>query len=434
MVTERHTDDGYTAVIGLGYVGLPLAAALATAGSRVVGIDNDPTVRAAIQAGAPLFREPGLPELLADTVDRFSVVDALPDARPGAVIVCVGTPPEPKTHQANLAHLRAAVDMFAHLVDENCPVIIRSTVPVGTCRDVVLPRLTAHQPAPLLAFCPERTIQGTALAEIRSLPQIIGGLDERSTAAARQLLAPVMPDQITVSSMEAAEMAKLVCNAHTDVIYGFGNEVAMIAEGLGLDANEVIASANLRYPRPDISRPGFVGGSCLVKDPYMLLAAARRAGHQADMVASARALNERVPEHAVHRVLRALAARGRDLAEATVMICGIAYKGTPETDDVRGSAATPTQAILAGRVARLIGHDFVVGDDRIAAMGFEPSELADGLSKADAVLLLSDHPGYDRPDVAGLLASSPVVFDMWGMWQHSLASTAGVEYLRLGRG
>ncbi|MGW7384509.1 nucleotide sugar dehydrogenase [Streptomyces sp. NPDC054794] len=434
MDTKLSPDDGYTAVIGLGYVGLPLAAALAAAGSRVVGIDQDPAVRAAVEAGTPLFREPGLPELLAEVSDRFTVTDKLPDARPGAVIVCVGTPPEPGTNQANLTHLRSAVGMFAHAVDAHCPVVIRSTVPVGTCREVVLPELKAHQDAPLLAFCPERTIQGRALAEIRSLPQIIGGLDQRAAAAASRLLAPVVPERITVSSLETAEMIKLVCNSHTDLIYGFGNEVALIAEALGLDASEVIASANLRYPRPDIARPGFVGGSCLVKDPYMLLDAARRAGHEATLVASARALNERVPEHAVQQVLTALAARGVDLADATVIVCGIAYKGRPETDDVRGSAATSVQNLLANRVARLLGHDFVVADSRVSAMGFEPSELADGLSKADAVLLLSDHPGYALPDVAGLLASSPVVFDMWGMWEDALADTAGIEYMRLGRG
>jgi UDP-N-acetyl-D-mannosaminuronic acid dehydrogenase len=435
VVTEEDIDAGYIAVIGLGYVGLPLAASLAAAGARVVGIDTDPAVLTAVRAGTPLFREPGLPELLAELSDGHLILDdKLPDQAPRAVIVCVGTSPAPGSNTPNLRHVLAAVDMFADKVTDDCTVVIRSTVPVGTCREHVLPRLAAHTAAPLLAFCPERTIQGTALAEIDSLPQIVGGLDERSVASARALLAPVMADRITVSTLETAEIIKLVCNAHTDLIYGFGNEIAAIAEGLGLDANEVIASANLRYPRPDIARPGFVGGSCLVKDPYMLIEAARRSGYHAPMVAAAREVNEALPEQVVDRVTAALNARGRDLADATVLVCGIAYKGKPETDDVRGSAATTVVAALSGRVARLTGHDFVVPPGRISAMGLEPVALDDGLPKADAVLLLSDHPGYAVPDIAAQLSSAPVVFDVWGTWQEPLAGSADIEYLRLGRG
>ncbi len=270
----------------------------------MVGIDTDPRVRDAARAGEPLLREPGIPEMLASLDEgQLTFSDKLPDEPPRAVIVCVGTSPDPETNKPNLRHVEAAVDMIAQSVTDDCTVIIRSTVPVGTCRDVVLPRLRAHTPRPLLAFCPERTIQGTSLAELHSLPQIVGGLDERSAQAANALLAPVMPDRVTVTSMESAEMVKLVCNAHTDLIYGFGNEIALIAEGHELDANEVIDAANLRYPRPDISRPGYVGGSCLVKDPYMLMQAARQAGHHAPMVAAAREINELVPRHAVARLL-----------------------------------------------------------------------------------------------------------------------------------
>ncbi|WP_326638730.1 nucleotide sugar dehydrogenase [Nonomuraea fuscirosea] len=435
MVVEPDEDSAYVAVIGLGYVGLPLAASLAAAGIRVVGIDTDPRVRDAARAGRPLLREPGIPRLLAGLDERqLTFREKLPDEPPQAVIVCVGTSPDTESDQPNLRHVEAAIDMIAPSVTDDCVVIVRSTVPVGTCREVVLPRLRAHTPRPLLAFCPERTIQGTSLAELHTLPQIVGGLDERSVKAASELLAPVMPDRVTVSSLEAAELVKLVCNAHTDLIYGFGNEIALIAEGHALDANEVIDAANLRYPRPDISRPGYVGGSCLVKDPYMLMRAARQAGHHAPMVAAAREINELVPRHVVARAVTELERRGRPLADATVLVCGIAYKGRPETDDVRGSAAAVVQAQLTGRVARLLGHDFVVAPERIAAMGLHPTPLMDGLRKADVVLLLSDHPRYVRDDIAAALTSAPVVFDMWGLWQEPLTDAADIAYMRLGRG
>ncbi len=443
-MTDQNTapsDPRPIAVVGLGYIGLPLALALAAEGHRVIGVDTDPAVRRAVEDGSPLFHEPGVAEALAATpATSFTVSDRLPDVPPQAVVICVGTAVTPDTKQPDLCHLRAAAAHVAdHLADDTL-VVVRSTVSVGTCRDTVLPLLAAKVDQPLLAFCPERTIQGVALREIRSLPQVIGGIDPRSTRRARDLLAALCPDQVEVSSIEAAEMVKLVCNAHTDLIYGFGNEIALLAEGVGLDAHEVIAAANMRYPRPDLSRPGFVGGSCLVKDPYLLMEAGRAGGHPAPMVAAARAVNESVPHHAVGRVVAELAERGTPLAEATVTVCGVAYKGRPETDDVRGSAAIEVAKALRGRVRSLRAHDFVVDDARIASLGYEPTGLDDGLADADAVIVLTDHPGYRDLTADRLLAAAakhPVVFDMWGIAGTELSGPAEQDeltYLRLGRG
>ncbi|MER5439022.1 nucleotide sugar dehydrogenase [Streptomyces sp. NPDC002790] len=429
------------AVIGLGYIGLPLALSLAGEGHRVIGVDTSPDVRQAIVGGTPLFHEPGVTEALATTpADLFSVADQLPDEPLQAVILCVGTAVDPKTHRPDLRHLESAAAHVAEHLSPDTLVVVRSTVSVGTCRQTVLPLLARSVAQPLLASCPERTIQGVALHEIRSLPQIIGGIDERSVQRAAELLSAVCPDQVTVSSIEASELVKLICNAHTDLIYGFGNEIAALAEGVGLDANEVIAAANLRYPRPDLSRPGFVGGSCLVKDPYLLLDAGRSAGWPAPMVAAARQVNESVPHRAVARVVAALEERGTPLADAKVLVCGVAYKGRPETDDVRGSAAVDVAASLGSRVRSLVAHDFVVTPERISSLGFVPTGLDDGLADADAVIVLVDHPGYQELTADRLLtyaAKQPVVFDMWGITEPELAAPSArneLTYLRLGRG
>nr|MDT0656943.1 nucleotide sugar dehydrogenase [Micromonospora sp. DSM 115978] len=429
--------EDYVAVVGLGYIGLPLAASLAAAGTRVVGVDTNPAVRAAVRAGHPPFHEPGLAALLAELPPgALSVTDSVPAEPPRGVVVCVGTAVHPDSGRPDLRHLEQAVDQVAERIAPDTVVIVRSTVPVGTTRDLVLPRLAARVPEPTLAFCPERTIQGTALAELAALPQIIGGLDAHSAERAGALLKPVMTDQVVVSSPEAAEMVKLICNAHTDLIYGFGNEVALMAESLGLDAVELIDAANLRYPRPDLSRPGFVGGSCLVKDPYLLIHASTGAGHRPVLVEAARAVNESIPRHVTDLVLRALADRPGGRA-GKVLVCGIAYKGHPETDDVRGAASAEVAAALAGRVEVLAGHDHVVHPDRVARLGFEPMDLDAGLRDADALVLLTDHPGYRSLD-AGYLTSrmrpDPVVFDMWGALAGRLSKAAGIRYLRLGRG
>ena len=350
------------------------------------------------------------------------------------VVLCVGTPVDPVTRQPDLGQLAAAAEAVAARAEADTLVVVRSTVPVGTCRSLVLPAL--RHASPQLAMCPERTIQGQALAELRNLPQSVGGVDERSAARAAALFGALGVRTVRVSSLEAAEMVKLICNAHTDTIYGFGNEVALMAEALGLDALELIRAANLDYPRPDLCRPGYVGGACLVKDPYLLISATAARGYTPPLVAAARRLNESLPERSARRVLDRLAALGVRPAEATVLVSGCAYKGVPETDDLRGAPVWPVLAVLRGAVGRLRGHDFVLPPAAVAALGVEPVELAAGFAGADAVLLLNNHPAYRRHDVAALAASlnrPAVLYDSWGVYRDAPPAVEGVEYLELGR-
>jgi UDP-N-acetyl-D-mannosaminuronic acid dehydrogenase len=429
----------YTAVVGLGYVGLPFAVSLAAAGRIVVGVDTALTVRQAVNHGEAPFFEPGLTAALrALPPGRLTASDRLPDGPPREVVLCVGTPMDEATGRPNLAHLRAAVESILPCIGDETLVVVRSTVPVETCREVVLPRLASRVAAPLLAFCPERIIQGMALAELATLPQVIGAVNDRSMQRARELHGMITADHVALSSLEAAEMVKLICNAHTDLIYGFGNEVAMIASRLGLDAHELIESANLRYPRPDIARPGYVGGSCLTKDPYLLMYSARAAGYPAPMVAAARQVNEDMPRAAVRRFIDALSRVGdRALPDAKVLVCGMAYKGRPETDDVRGAASAVVADMLGNAVGTLAGHDFIVPQHRIKELGFQPMDLEDGLTDADGMIVLVDHPGYadlTAETIRARMRGPRVVLDVWGMLDGELGGADGVEYLRFGRG
>jgi UDP-N-acetyl-D-mannosaminuronic acid dehydrogenase len=425
-------------IVGLGYVGLVLAVVLARSGLRVVGIETNADVRADVRSRRSPFAEPNLAQALrAIPEDMLTVEERLRGTAAASVVICVGTAVDPVSRKPRIADLVDAVDAISDHLEPDTLVVVRSTVPVGTCRRVVLPRLRREPRAPLLAHCPERTIQGRALEELVSLPQIIGGLDRPSEARARDLFSNVASDHVTVSSLEAAEMIKLICNAHTDLIYGFGNEVAIMAEVLGLDADELIAAANQRYPRPDLSRPGFVGGSCLTKDPYLLLHAAEEAGYTPPLVASARRVNESVPSRTVERLVAALEATGRSLDTARILVCGMAYKGRPATDDVRGAASATVASLLAGRVALLAGHDFEVSSARTASLGFEPVGLAEGLEGADALLLLVDHPAYADLDAETLcrrMRVPAVVIDVWGLLKDRLEDAEGITYHRLGRG
>jgi UDP-N-acetyl-D-mannosaminuronic acid dehydrogenase len=437
-------------VVGLGYVGLTLSAALAEAGLAVLGYERQAAVCARLDAGQPHLHEPGVERALCDHLGaglRFT--SELPDRLPPVVVLCVGTPADRGTGQPDLEQIAAAAEAVAARADADTLVVVRSTVPVGTCRGLVLPALRRawgerhgdlpSDPAggPQLAMCPERTIQGQALEELRRLPQIVGGVDERSAARAAALFGALGVRTVRVSSLEAAETVKLICNAHTDTIYGFGNEVALMAEALGLDALELIRAANLDYPRPDLCRPGYVGGACLTKDPYLLISSTAARGYTPPLIAAARQLNQSLPERSARRVLDRLAALGVRPAGASVFVSGFAYKGVPETDDLRGAPIWPVLAVLRGAVGRLRGHDFVLPPEAVAALGVEPVELAAGFAGADAVLLLNNHPAYRRHDV-GLLAATlnrpAVLYDSWGVYRDAAPAIEGVEYLELGRG
>jgi len=424
------------AVIGLGYVGMTLAVAFADAGVGVLGHDTSAAVSLALAEGVPPVKEPGIEERLTRALgETLQIETQLPDALPPAVVICVGTPIN-RLSAPDLSQLEAATAAIAARVEPETLVVLRSTVPVGTSRELVLETLRRRHRNPRVAFCPERTIQGRAFEELHRLPQIVGASTTDAAEAAAELFSRLTPRVIRVSSLEAAEAIKLLCNAHTDLIYGFGNEVALMAEALGLDAEELIASANLDYPRPDLSRPGFVGGGCLTKDPYLLAHSAEQRDYTPSMVLAARHLNETMPIHAARRVLAALAARGVPAAESRILISGIAFKGNPETDDVRGAASRTIVEMLREEVAALVGHDFAVPLEQIAAMGLEPVSIEEGFEGADAAMVLTDHPGYrllDLRSLSGRMSRPAVVFDAFGVLDQPAGAAPGTTYLRMGR-
>lgn len=427
------------AVVGLGYVGLTLAVALARKGLTVLGYDREPRVVGALQAGRPHLYEPGVAdELRALLGDRLHVAAALPPPPVDAAVLCVSTPVDPATHEPVLEPLRAAARAVATAFGPDTLVVVRSTVPIGASRAVVLPELVARWGRARLAFCPERTIQGQALRELEELPQVVGGLDGPSRDAAGALFRRLTPRIVPVSSLEAAEMVKLINNCHTDLIYSYGNEVALMAERLGLDPIELIGAANLDYPRPDLARPGFVGGGCLSKDPYILIESARATGHRPWLVPASRALNEHLPRHVARRFLDLLRETRGAIEGARVLLLGFAYKGWPPTDDMRGAPVLPMLDVLNGVGLELRGHDFLVAPELLAGLGVRATSVTEGFAGADGVLVITNHPEYAKLDLPGLLASlrkPALVYDCWRILdEETVRAEAQVRYAGIGYG
>lgn len=419
-------------VIGMGYVGLTLTAALARKGFQVHGVDVQPAVLESLGRGRPHVYEPGVDETFAEhTGSRILIGSELPAEPVDAAILCVSTPVDEETHEPYLKNLAAAAEHVAERCTPETLVVVRSTVPVGTTREVVLPRLLDAWGRARLVMAPERTIQGRALTELTGLPQVVGGLDEDSLKRGRDLFGGLAEQVLPVSSLEAAELVKLTNNCHTDVIYAFGNELAMLSERFGLDPLEVIRATNLDYPRPDIARPGYVGGGCLSKDPYIMAFAGERAGYRPGLIGAARKLNEDLPVHVAARVADALRATGG----TTLYVLGWAYKGWPPTDDMRGTPIAAMMPVFDAAGLRVLGHDPLVGAEVIRAHGGEPvDDVLAGFREADAVLVVTDHPDYRALDMTRALDGSRtrLVFDSWRILDRAGITARGVRYEGLG--
>lgn len=441
VATHRHV-----VVVGLGYVGLTLALELAEEGFRVTGVDVDAGKIAGLARGESHVHEQGLPELLREQLKQnFRPATAVPDDG-DVFVISVGTPvasvggsgaPQPQ-----LEILREACRLVGGKLGPGALVVLRSTVPVGTTREVVAPLLEEVSGLRAgkdfhLAFAPERTVEGKALQELRELPQIIGGINEDSVEATVALFRELTPTMVRVESLEAAEMAKLINNSFRDLIFAFANEIARVSSVFNLDAVELIRAANRGYPRDPVPLPSpGVGGPCLTKDPYILGAVASRAGLATTLAHLGRATNESMHEFVADAVVRELRALGKDPAQSTVLVCGLAFKGRPETGDIRNSTSLEIAKLLSAKVGRVLGHDPVVPAAAIAAEGLTPAELPGALRESDAVLFLNNHRSYEKLDpfaLARSLRGPGIVYDAWRLFRaDDILGACPVVYMGLG--
>jgi UDP-N-acetyl-D-mannosaminuronic acid dehydrogenase len=430
-------NDTRVCVVGTGHIGLPLAAVLAEAGFQVTGYDtNDDFVTRVNTTRAIDFQEEGLAALLDAHLHRRLTLTSTAPREHDVYIITVGTPLETGSQRPNLERIRAAVERLAPGFGRNPLVILRSTVSIGTTRQIVLPEIRRRTDTFGLAFCPERTIEGRAIPEMRSLPQIVGGMDEESSDRAEALFRHITQKIVRVSSLEAAEMIKLINNTYRDLTFAFANEVALIAERLGLSAGELIHAANADYPRSSVARPGFVGGPCLEKDALILIDSLHQMDFRPRVIEESRRINEKLPEHVAARLLQQLVELRGGAAGQRVLVSGFAFKGRPATEDVRGSAAIPVMRQLQAAGVDVWGHDFVTGEKVIADLGARACTLEEGFASADAVVIMNNHPDYLAAGIPALtrrMRAPATLFDSWSLFTaEDFAGTPGLTYVAIG--
>jgi UDP-N-acetyl-D-mannosaminuronic acid dehydrogenase len=432
-------------VLGLGYVGLTLALTLADAGFSINGLDINPELMGKLRRKEPPFFENGLDELLDRHVGkRLRLVDDAAGCASDIFIITVGTPVDPVTKKPNLDYIRTAAAAVGQNLSRENLIILRSTVMVGTTRNVVIPELervsglTAGRDF-FVAYCPERTAEGQALKELTHLPQIVGGLDEKSVELASRLFNEYTPSIIRVDGLEAAELCKLMDNVYRDVKFAFANQLAELAEIMGLDIHALIEAVNHNYSRNDIPLPSpGVGGPCLTKDPYILGSVFERHGMRAPLVMAARTINERAPRNILEKARALLANSGKSLAGATVFVVGFAFKGQPETSDLRDSTTLWLLEALRGQCRAIRGFDPVVSPAEIAALGVSAVGLEEGFAGADAVFVMNNHRSYlswDIPRLLGSMERPALFYDAWRLFPKTkILSRPGMLYAAVGVG
>ncbi|MFI0975851.1 nucleotide sugar dehydrogenase [Streptomyces sp. NPDC021093] len=440
---SRHEQrPGTACVIGLGYVGLTLAVTLAAQGRRVIGVERDPAVREQLARKQPHVHEAGLELDRAVDSGLFTVTGTVPPGHEAdTYIVCVGTPVD-ESGVPDLTQVEGAVRSVAERAVDGNLVILRSTVPVGTSR-ALLAELRAHRDVEL-AFCPERTVQGVAVRELRSLPQIVAASTAAAAERAAALFRTLTPDIVQVSALETAEIAKLACNAYRYASFAFANELARLCESVGVSSREVHEAAATGYARGAMPAAGPVGGSCLPKDTAILSRAFQDHGSPGsallDGVTSAhRATPAQVADRVADRMSH-LTVHG----PPTVALLGVAFKGHPETDDERSSPAVQIMARLrerfGGRAVPVVrSHDPLVPHARQRALGYEPyTEVKEAVDGAHLVVIGTNHKSYAELSLHWLserMASPGLVYDAWAVHAHdSAALTGDVEYLAFGEG
>jgi nucleotide sugar dehydrogenase len=434
--------DRTVCIFGQGYVGLTLAAVMADIGFDVIGTEIRDDVLACLRKGKAHFHEPGLDELVGKLVARgrlrFKKHLERGD-KPTVFIVTVGTPLG-ADGKVNLSSIQNVSDEIAKNLKQGDMVVMRSTVKLGTTRRIVIPILDSAGVDYDVAFCPERTLEGQALPELRHLPQIVGSVSPRARIRAAQLFSFLTPTVVQVSSLETAETIKLVDNTQRDVAFAFSNEVARICDAIGVSAREVIQSGKLGYPRTNLPLPGPVGGPCLEKDPHIMVEGLREVGLEPEITIAARRVNERQPAETVAEIRRWLESKPNFPDRPVVTLAGLAFKGRPATDDLRGTMARPILAALheAFPQGRYRGFDAVVPAD-IVQLAFDltpAATLEEAFDDANLVVLANNHPcfaGMPVERLAERMAAPGLIYDYWNNFDGpELKMPDGVRYMALG--
>jgi len=416
-------------VLGMGYIGLPTASTLATHGYKVVGVDVNRRVVDVLRNGEIHIQEPGLRTLVQAAFRSGNLEVFGKPQEADAFIIAVPTPIlEDKS--ADMRFVKSATESIVPCLRAGNLVMLESTSPPRTIVDLVAPILESSGLHPgldfYLTYSPERVMPGRILQELIENARVVGGVNQVSAEAGRDLYATFVRGEILLTDATTAEMVKLMENTYRDVNIAIANEFARLAERFGVNVWEAIELANL-HPRIDILRAGpGVGGHCISVDPWFFV---EKAPDLAMLIRQAREVNDGQPAFAVQGIARALGG----LKGQRIAALGLAYKAN--VDDIRESPALEVARLLAEEGAEVFTYEpFTVG---VTATGCVAKDsLEEVLKGADTVILLVDHHQFRelKPDWVAEHMLGKVAFDTRGVWGKGVWEDAGFQFHVLGVG
>ena len=408
LLRKIESHDAVISVIGLGYVGLPLAVAFAEAGFRVIGIDVDEARVESVNAGVSYLKDLPSERLVALRPERaqgrgeltaVAGYDTLDEV--DAVLVCVPTPLS-KTREPDLSHVIAACDGIARRLHPGMLVVLESTTYPGTTEELFLPRLQDAKGQELgagtdffLAFSPERIDPGRTDWTVQNTPKVIGGMTQRCLEAAVKLYESAIETVVPVSSTMVAEMVKLLENTFRATNVALVNEIAIMCGRLGVDVWEVIDAAGTKpygfmpfYPGPGL------GGHCIPVDPRYLAWKLRTLNYNPRFIQLAEEINLAMPEYVLGKIADALNQSSKPLRGSKVVVLGVGYKA--DVDDTRDSPALDVIDLLLGKGAVVSYHDPYVPELRLDKISMTSVPLDEAtLRESDCVVITTAHTSYD---------------------------------------
>ena len=402
-------------VVGLGYVGLPLAVAFAEEGVDVVGVDYDARLVEAVEAGESHIEDVSSQRLGAVSGRISATTDYGRLADCDAVLIAVPTPLT-RNREPDLGPLLSSAQALSSVVCAGQLIVLESTTYPGTTREQLVPLLEESGLAAgrdfNVAFSPERVDPGRTDYTLRTTPKIVGGLTPACLDRAVALYSTVCDEIVEVSSPEPAELAKLLENVFRSVNIALVNELAMLCDRMGIDIWEVVDAASTKPYGFMRFEPGpGMGGHCLPVDPFYLSWKAREYGQPTEFIELAGEVNQRMPEFCVDRIARALNDHSKPVRGSKVAILGVSYKAG--VGDLRESPALKIIQLLDLQGAVISYHDDYVPE--VPELGYSNEPFDAVLADCDVAVIVTAHPGLD---LERIVATAPLVVDFRGVTRH----------------